>query len=117
MKSYILVSISLLLCSCQAKLPVNVPELSDGNPTTCFVGTEGVNKVIFNEQYTVPIQSYKIYSSGETPVHDPCAWILKGSYDGKNWVVVDERKDQTFCSRYQEILCSITKPSNYKQPR
>ena len=45
MKSYILVSISLLLCSCQAKLPVNVPELSDGNPTTCFVGTEGVNKV------------------------------------------------------------------------
>ena len=83
MKSYILVSISLLLCSCQAKLPVNVPELSDGNPTTCFVGTEGVNKVIFDEQYTVPIQSYKIYSSGETPVHDPCAWILKGSYDGK----------------------------------
>ena len=115
MKSYILVSISLLLCSCQAKLPVNVPELSDGNPTTCFVGTEGVNKVIFDEQYTVPIQSYKIYSSGETPVHDPSAWTLKGSYDGKNWVVVDERKDQTFCSRYQEILCSITKPSNYKQ--
>lgn len=49
------------MCSCQAKLPVNVPELSDGNPTTCFVGTEGVNKVIFDEQYTVPIQSYKIY--------------------------------------------------------
>lgn len=94
---------------------MNVPELSDGNPTTCFVGTEGVNKVIFDEQYTVPIQSYKIYSSGETPVHDPSAWTLKGSYDGKNWVVVDERKDQTFCSRYQEILCSITKPSNYKQ--
>ena len=47
------------MCSCQAKLPVNVPELSDGNPTTCFVGTEGVNKVIFNEQYTVPIQVIK----------------------------------------------------------
>ena len=62
MKINILISISLLLCSCQAKLPVNVPELSDGNPTTCFVGTEGVNKVIFDEQYTVPIQSYKIYS-------------------------------------------------------
>ena len=117
MKSYILVSISLLLCSCQAKLPVNVPELSDGNPTTCFVGTEGVNKVILDEQYTVPIQSYKIYSSGETPAHDPFAWTLKGSYDGKKWVVVDERKDQMFCSRYQEILCPITQPSNYKQYR
>lgn len=103
------------MCSCQAKLPVNVPELSDGNPTTCFVGTGGVNKVVFDEQYTVPVQSYKIYCSGETPAHDPAAWTLKGSYDGKNWVVVDERKDQTFCSRYQEILCPIAKPSNYKQ--
>ena len=115
MKSYVLMSIGLLLCSCQAKLPVNVPELSDGNPTTCFVGTKGVNKVIFDQQYTAPFQSYKIYSSGETPAHDPSAWTLKGSFDGKNWVVVDERKDQTFCSRYQEILCPITQPSNYKQ--
>ena len=80
MKSYVLMSIGLLLCSCQAKLPVNVPELSDGNPTTCFVGTKGVNKVIFDQQYTAPFQSYKIYSSGETPAHDPSAWTLKGSF-------------------------------------
>ena len=50
MKSYILVSISLLLSSSQAKLQVNVPELSDGNPTPCFVGTEGVNKEIIDEK-------------------------------------------------------------------
>ena len=79
MKINILISISLLLCSCQAKLPVNVPELSDGDPTTCFVGTDGVNKIVFDQQYTVPFQSYKIYSSGETPAHDPSAWTLKGS--------------------------------------
>lgn len=30
---------------------------------------------------------------------------------------MDERKDQMFCSRYQEILCPITQPSNYKQYR
>ena len=93
MKISIFISISLLLCSCQAKLPVNVPELADGNPTTCFVGTKGVNKVVFDKQCTVPVQSYKIYSSGETPAHDPAVWTLKGSHDGKNWVVVDERND------------------------
>lgn len=59
MKSYILVSISLLLCSCQAKLPVNVPELSDGNPTTCFVGTEGVNKVILMNNILFPSKVIK----------------------------------------------------------
>ena len=43
---YVSVLAGVLLCSCQVKFPVNVPELSDGNPTTCFVGTEGVNKLI-----------------------------------------------------------------------
>ena len=114
MKSYVLMSIGLLLCSCQAKLPVNVPELSDGNPTTCFVGTKGVNKVIFDQQYTAPSKVIKSIHPARR-LHDPSAWTLKGSFDGKNWVVVDERKDQTFCSRYQEILCPITQPSNYKQ--
>lgn len=103
------------LSSCQTKVSANIPELSDGDPTTVFVGAKGVNKVVFDEQYTVPVQSYIIYSSGETPAHDPSVWTLKGSYDGVNWVVVDERKDQTFCSRYQEILCPIAQPSNFKQ--
>ncbi|WP_287553313.1 basic secretory protein-like protein, partial [Parabacteroides sp.] len=94
---------------------MNVPELSDGDPTTCYTGTRKLNRIVFDPQYSIPIQSYKIYSSGESPVHDPASWVLKGSYDGKNWVVVDERKDQRFCSRYQEILCPITNPSNYKQ--
>ena len=78
-------------------------------------GTRKLNRIVFDPQYSIPIQSYKIYSSGESPVHDPASWVLKGSYDGKNWVVVDERNDQRFCSRYQEILCPITNPSNYKQ--
>ena len=38
MKISIFISISLLLCSCQAKLPVNVPELADGNPTLVLWG-------------------------------------------------------------------------------
>lgn len=112
---FVIVVGSFLLSACRENISVNVPELSDGDPTTCYTGTRKLNRIVFDPQYSIPIQSYKIYSSGESPVHDPASWVLKGSYDGKNWVVVDERKDQRFCSRYQEILCPITNPSNYKQ--
>ena len=112
---FVIVVGSFLLSACRENISVNVPELSDGDPTTCYTGTRKLNRIVFDPQYSIPIQSYKIYSSGESPVHDPASWVLKGSYDGKNWVVVDERNDQRFCSRYQEILCPITNPSNYKQ--
>lgn len=112
---FVIVVGSFLLSACRENVSVNVPELSDGDPTTCYTGTRKLNRIVFDPQYSIPIQSYKIYSSGESPVHDPASWVLKGSYDGKNWVVVDERNDQRFCSRYQEILCPITNPSNYKQ--
>ena len=112
---FVIVVGSFLLSACRENVSVNVPELSDGDPTTYYTGTRKLNRIVFDPQYSIPIQSYKIYSSGESPVHDPASWVLKGSYDGKNWVVVDERKDQRFCSRYQEILCPITNPSNYKQ--
>lgn len=94
---------------------MNVAELSDNNPTTFYKGTHKLNKVIFDIQYSIPIQSYKIYSSGQSPAHDPSDWVLKGSYDGTNWVVVDRRNDQHFCSRYQDRLYPIANPSNYKQ--
>ena len=101
MKSYILVSISLLLCSCQAKLPVNVPELSDGNPTTCFVGTEGVNKVIFDEQArkeaNVELEStsrtYQVRGLEETPEQKAeRVEIIDGHEVPRDWELEDEDK-------------------------
>ena len=115
---YVNVVVSLLLflfSACRDQISVNVPELSDGDPTTYYTGAQGVNKIVFDTQSSIPIQSYKLYSSGEAPAHDPVSWVLKGSYDGTKWVVIDERNDQRFCSRYQEILCTIANPSNYKQ--
>lgn len=115
---YVNVVVSLLLflfSACRDHISVNVPELSDGDPTTYYTGAQGVNKIVFDTQSSIPIQSYKLYSSGEAPAHDPVSWVLKGSYDGTKWVVIDERNDQRFCSRYQEILCTIANPSNYKQ--
>lgn len=90
-------------------------ELTDNDPSTEYTGTKGTNKMIFNAQSSAPVLSYKIYSSGSPAVHDPVKWVLKGSNDGKKWTKVDERKDQKFCSRFQEILCVVEKPGTYKQ--
>lgn len=96
-------------------IPTNVKELTDNNLTTDYAGTTGTNKLIFDVQFSTPVLSYKIYSSGSSAQHDPVNWVLKGSNDGKKWTKVDEKKDQKFCSRYQEILCVVEKPGNFKQ--
>ncbi len=109
-----LASISYLTCWGQ-EVNTNYAELTDNDPTTYYVGTKGKEAVILQAPSNAPVLSYKIYSSGETPSHDPSDWILKGSNDGKKWIKIDERKKQRFCSRYQEILCVVQTPGNYKQ--
>lgn len=96
-------------------IAVNHPELTDNNPTTAYTGTTEKNQLVFDVKFNTPVLSYKIYSTGDTPLHDPVDWVLKGSNNGKKWTVVDERIKQKFCSRFQEILCVIQKPANYKK--
>lgn len=96
-------------------IPTDQPELIDNNLETYYIGKKKKNQLIFNTDYTTPVLSYRIYSSGELPQHDPANWVLKGSNDGKKWTVVDERKDQSFCSRFQENLYVVQKPASYKK--
>ncbi|MFB9909717.1 GH92 family glycosyl hydrolase [Allokutzneria oryzae] len=44
---------------------------------------------------------------------DAKGWVVKGSYDGKTWTTVDERKDQTFPSRQQTRAFKLAKPGHY----
>lgn len=49
MNKYVIVVVSLLLFSaCRENISVNVPELSDGDPTTCYTGAQGLNKIDFD---------------------------------------------------------------------
>ncbi len=110
--------IPVLACQGQTQtqiLPANIPELSDNNPITSYTGKTGYNQILFDVSSNTPVLSYKIYSTGEFPANDPCNWTLKGSDDGKEWTIVDQRKDQVFCSRYQEILCVVQNPATFKQ--
>lgn len=106
--------ISLLLCQSN-DLPIKSAELSDGNLTTCYIGAKGKNKLLIEASYNTPVLSYSIYSAGDLPKYDPSDWILKGSNDGKKWTIIDERKDQAFCSRFQPVECVIQNPAVYKQ--
>lgn len=115
MKKYIPFLCCLLLAACSEHQPVNVVELTDNDPTTHYVGTKQVNRIFFERPCSSPVRSYKLISSGERSEFDPIRWTLKGSFDGDKWIVLDEQKEQYFCSRFQEIHCSVEQPSNYKQ--
>ena len=96
-------------------IPTNITELTDGNLNSYYTGTKGNNQMIFDSPYSAPVLSYKIYSSGESPQYDPSDWTLKGSNDGKKWVIVDKRQNQKFCSRFQEALCVVQNPQPFKK--
>lgn len=114
MKNLFVLSTIILLYTCQPQTPVTNPALFDNDPSTPYIGGKGKNTLLFDKRHDAPILSYRIYSSGESPEHDPVNWTLKGSYDGKKWIVIDQQQNREFCSRYQEIYCSVQKPSNYK---
>lgn len=112
----ILLILGCFIPSIYAKeVPANIPELIDNNQETSYTGKKGKNKFIFDVDYSSPVLSYRIYSSGELSKHDPVNWVLKGSNDGKKWTVVDERKSQSFCSRFQENFYVVQKPASYKK--
>ena len=51
-------------------------------------------------------------TSGTGP-GDPKSWVLKGSYDGRNWTVIDKRGDETFRWRSQTREFKIARPGRY----
>ncbi len=110
-----LIPLCSLTMSAQSQSTTDIPALLDKTPETYYEGTKGVNKLIFTRPANTAMLSYKIYSSGQDPKQDPASWKLKGSVDGKKWVVVDERKDQTFCSRFQEDIYAVQTPGEYTQ--
>ncbi len=116
MKKYFFLILFISVLACQKQpLPTNIPELADHDPTTVYTGNTGSNQLIFDVLYDKPVVSYKIYSTGELPAYDPSDWTLKGSNDSSEWTIVDERRNQTFCSRFQEIVCVVQKPAAFKQ--
>ncbi|MDU1891498.1 MAG: basic secretory protein-like protein [Dysgonomonas sp.] len=118
MKKLLFSFLIIPLFACQSQpLSVNPTELTDNNLTTFYTGSKGINQIELDVNFDKPVLSYKIYSAGEFPVYDPSNWTLKGSNNGKDWITIDERKDQVFCSRFQEITCIIQNPQAFNKYR
>jgi Plant Basic Secretory Protein. len=116
MKHSILSVLVFLILSygCQAATVNNVPELLDGDLTTSYIGNKGKNQLVFDVFFNTPVLSYSLYSADDLPVYDPSDWELKGSDDGEKWTTVDKRKNQIFCSRFQEVTYMVQNPQTFK---
>ena len=44
---------------------------------------------------------------------DVKGWVLKGSYDGKNWAVADKQENQAFTWRQQTRAFKVAQPAHY----
>jgi predicted alpha-1,2-mannosidase len=44
---------------------------------------------------------------------DPKSWVLKGSYDGRHWTVIDRRTDEAFQWRLQTREFRVEQPGRY----
>ncbi|WP_068776950.1 basic secretory protein-like protein [Paenibacillus sp. FJAT-26967] len=64
-----------------------------------------------NQQQTV--SSYSITSANDEPVRDPKSWTLKGSNNGTDWTVLDQRQNQVFSDRFQTLTYPIAAPQAY----
>jgi len=74
-----------------------------------------------------PWVAYRVAGDGAT-VHyytltsgtgrdDPRSWALRGSSDGVNWVVLDERTRETFRWRRQTRAFAVADPGHYTHYR
>ena len=76
-----------------------------------------VSQIAFQPARPHDIVEFYTVTSGVGTGADARDWVLKGSFDGKNWAVVDERKAQSFQWRQQTKAFKVAKPSRYTQYR
>ncbi|QWF85007.1 GH92 family glycosyl hydrolase [Amycolatopsis sp. CA-230715] len=101
-----------------------------GKGTASSTDGTDVNPVFDNTSMTEakfaspnPGVQYQLASSAEAATHytltspkgagEPKSWVLKGSYDGKNWAVADQRTDQSFAWRQQTRAFKVANPAHY----
>ncbi len=102
---------------CCSPLLADFKPLFDNKVETVYQAKK--SEILIPIEGTVPetVAAYRLFSSSESPAHDPTSCVLKGSVDGKNWVDVDSRKDVRFVARLQAAEFVLDKAVNYKYYR
>ncbi|QND51265.1 glycoside hydrolase family 92 protein [Phyllobacterium sp. 628] len=97
---------------------VNTDSLYDRNSSTAWNGT-APTWVEADKNAPKAGDSVLLYTltSAAAAEGDPVSWTLKGSNDGTNWTVLDERKDQKFEWRQQVKPFALKTPAAYSRYR
>ncbi|HEX2904610.1 MAG TPA: GH92 family glycosyl hydrolase [Jatrophihabitans sp.] len=94
----------------------DVSALTDNNSTTQTTFTGAVPVLTWTSNgSSMKVNSYTI-TSGSAP-GDPSGWTLEASNNGRKWVTVDRRTDETFRWRVQTRPFTVAKPGSYRQYR
>jgi len=90
---------------------------ADGNPDTKWCVVHEGHPVIWQFDAGTPAlpESYSFTSAEDTPERDPQTWTLEGSADGKKWIELDSRKDESaFGARHQTKKYKISAPAEFR---
>ncbi|MGM9681402.1 MAG: discoidin domain-containing protein [Eubacteriales bacterium] len=77
----------------------------------------GAIEVRLADSATYTIGAYTVTSGNDESPRDPKSWKLYGSVDGENWILVDERENQTFSARHAVNRYEIENPGAYSRYR
>ncbi|MFK4065539.1 GH92 family glycosyl hydrolase [Streptomyces sp. NPDC029674] len=75
--------------------------LVDGEATSKWLTFAKDGWVEFELDRPAKVVTYALTSANDHAPRDPKDWTLKGSTDGKDWKVLDERKGETFDGRHK----------------
>ena len=60
------------------------------------------------------LDGYALTAANDKPERDPVSWRLLGSNDnGKNWEILDSRRDELFNTRFQRRIFSLARPAKF----
>lgn len=91
-------------------------KLVDNNYNSKFLVGDYVGDLSAQFQYEEAqnLGAYTITSGNDAPERDAKDWVLEGSNDGQNWVLLDQRSDENFENRLQTRRFEINNPAPYK---
>ncbi|MET9544670.1 GH92 family glycosyl hydrolase [Streptomyces sp. NPDC006627] len=91
--------------------------LVDGEATSKWLTFATSGWVEFDLKEPAEVVTYALTSANDHAPRDPKDWTLKGSADGKEWKVLDERKGEAFDGRHKTKKYDFANATAYRHYR
>ncbi|MFF8640734.1 GH92 family glycosyl hydrolase [Streptomyces sp. NPDC015345] len=91
--------------------------LVDGEATSKWLTFATSGWVEFDLKEPAEVVTYALTSANDHAPRDPKDWTLKGSADGKEWKVLDERKGEAFDGRHKTKKYDFANTTAYRHYR